>query len=422
MKIKTKKADAAEIMALPGIKHGKPKKQSAALRALVNVISKKELKDTECEFDGKGFDLVKDTPCLVIMNHSCFLDLQIAFRMMAHKPFNIVCTSDGFVGKSGLMYSLGCIPTEKFVSDLSLIRNIRYALEKLYSSVLLYPEASYSFDGTATPLPETVGALIKMLKVPVVSVMTEGAFLHDPLYNGLQLRKTKVKAVSDLLFSSEQIKKLTPDEINAKLKELFSFDNFKNQKESGVLIAEPFRADGLHRVLYKCPHCKSETGMKGEGEKLVCADCGAEWTLEENGELSSQDPVFTHIPDWYKWEREQVREEIISGEYKLDIPVDIRIMTDMKYIYEVGEGRLTHGDNGFSLRGCGGAINYDQSPLASYSVYSDYFWYEIGDMICIGTKDKLFYCFPQDKSVPVAKIRLAAEELYKKKRKEIKNK
>ena len=182
----------------------------------------------------------------------------------------------------------------------------------------------------------------------------------------------------------------------------------------------PLRGDGLHRVLYKCPHCKSETGMKGEGEKLTCAACGAEWTMQASGELSSSDPVFTHIPDWYKWEREQVREEIEKGEYKLDIPVDIRIMTDMKYIYEVGEGRLTHDCNGFALNGCGGKIDYKQSPLASYSVYSDYFWYELGDMVCIGNKNKLFYCFPQDKTVPVAKIRLAAEELYKEKRKEIK--
>ena len=420
MKIKTKKADAAIVMAMPGIKHEKPKKQSAALRALVNFISKKELKNTDCSLDCKGFEQIGKSPCLVIMNHSCFLDLQIAFKMMAHRPFNIVCTSDGFVGKKGLMYSLGCIPTEKFVSDLSLIRDMRYALEKLHSSVLLYPEASYSFDGTATPLPDTVGALIKMLKVPVVSVITEGAFLHDPLYNGLQLRKTKVKATSDLLFSPEQAVKMTVEEINAKLKELFSFDNFKSQKESGVLITEPFRADGLHRVLYKCPHCGCETQMKGEGIKLVCGKCKSEWTLEENGELSSPDPVFTHIPDWYKWERDQVREEMGKGEYSLDIPVDIRIMTDMKYIYEVGEGRLRHNENGFELTGCNGAIDYKQSPLASYSVYSDYFWYELGDMVCIGGKDKLFYCFPQDKTVPVAKIRLAAEEIYKEKRKEIK--
>jgi hypothetical protein len=33
-------------------------------------------------------------------------------------------------------------------------------------------------------------------------------------------------------------------------------------------------------------------------------------------------------------------------------------------------------------------------------------------VICIGTGDCLYYCFPKD-ATPVAKTRLAAEELYK---------
>ena len=33
-------------------------------------------------------------------------------------------------------------------------------------------------------------------------------------------------------------------------------------------------------------------------------------------------------------------------------------------------------------------------------------------MICIGEGDTLYYCFPKDTAVPVAKARLAAEELY----------
>ena len=36
----------------------------------------------------------------------------------------------------------------------------------------------------------------------------------------------------------------------------------------------------------------------------------------------------------------------------------------------------------------------------------------MGDIICIGNQDVLYYCFPQGGDV-VAKTRLAAEELYK---------
>ena len=46
-------------------------------------------------------------------------------------------------------------------------------------------------------------------------------------------------------------------------------------------------------------------------------------------------------------------------------------------------------------------------------MYSDYFWYEIGDMICIGDNKILYYCFPKVENVDVAKARLATEEMYK---------
>ena len=73
------------------------------------------------------------------------------------------------------------------------------------------------------------------------------------------------------------------------------------------------------------------------------------------------------------------------------------------------------------MTGCDGKLNYTQSPLHSYGLYADYYWYELGDMICIGDKARQYYCFPKE-NVPVAKARLAAEELYKRKKKEKKAK
>ena len=125
------------------------------------------------------------------------------------------------------------------------------------------------------------------------------------------------------------------------------------------------------------------------------------------------DTEYSHIPDWYKWERECVKQEILDGTYKLDVDVDIHVMLDTECLYSVGMGRLTHDRNGFHLVGCGGELDYTQKPLSSYSLYSDYYWYKLGDMICIGDKDILYYCFPKNCGDVVAKTRLATEELYK---------
>ena len=86
---------------------------------------------------------------------------------------------------------------------------------------------------------------------------------------------------------------------------------------------------------------------------------------------------------------------------------------DIKHIYEVGKGILKHGKEGFHLVGCDGELDYSQKPQATYSVCSDFNWYEIGDVICIGNSKALYYCFPEIKGDYVAKVRIAAEEMYK---------
>lgn len=396
--------------------HKKPIKPLFVMQTLIRVLSFFTLLPLGFKYTKKNMDKVsKKQPCLYLMNHSAFVDLQIASTILWPKRYSIIMTSDGFVGKNLLMKAIGCIPTQKFVSDSVLVRDIFHSIRKNKISVLLYPEASYSFDGRATTLPESLGKLVKKLGVPVVMITTKGAFSHQPLYNNLQRRKVKISAEMECILTPDQIENLSHNEINEIIGEKFSFDNFKWQQENKIKISEKFRADYLHRVLYKCPHCEAEGETVGEGTTLTCNACGKVWELSEYGFMKAQngETEFSHIPDWYDYERQAVRQELLDGNYKLDCDVDIYLLTDMKAIYNVGSGHLVHDNNGFKLTGCDGKINYTQAPELSYSLYSDYYWYEIGDMVCIGNGKVLYYCFPKDKSVSVAKVRLAAEELYK---------
>ena len=421
MKIKTKRLSYEKVMALPHNKHRNPMKPLFLLQFVVRVLAVFDLFPTKFTYKTHGMEKIgKNEPCLILMNHSSFIDLKIVSRIFFPKRYGIVCTSDGFVGKNWLMRLLGCIPTQKFVSDISLIRDMEYLLKKKKVSVLMFPEASYSFDGTATPLPRKMGVLLKKLNVPVVTVITQGAFARDPLYNCLQKRKVTVRADVTCLATREELKELTVAELDARLDAAFSFDNFRYQQENEIRVDEPFRADGLNRILYKCPHCDAEGQTVGEGITLTCKNCGKVYTLDEYGYLQAEGAAFTHIPDWYAWERQQVRKELEDGTYRLEKDVDIGVLVNTRALYMVGEGKLIHDENGFRLTGCDGKLQYEQGPLACYSLYADYYWYEIGDVICIGNHDALYYCFPKDDGDVVAKTRLAAEELYKlKKRRKV---
>lgn len=419
MKVKMKTRTYEEVLAAKPYVHQKPVKQWIALRWLVKWLSTVDLLRVGFEVNKIGMEkLGKDEPCLILMNHSCFSDMEIAGKVFGDRPYAIVCTKDALIGKSWLMRILGCISTTKYITDMVLVQDMVHVVKKLKSSIIMYPEACYSFDGTGMILPDSLSKCVKLLKVPVVMIQTHGAFLRNPLYNELQLRKMKVTADVKYVLSPEDIQKMSAAEIKKVLEEQFTFDSFRWQQENKIAIKEKFRADGLNRVLYKCPHCHTEGKMSGKGIHLTCQHCGAQYELTEYGFLESVngESKFTHVPDWFKWQRECVKQEIENGSYKLDVPVDIYMMVNAECVYKVGDGNLKHTEEGFYLTGCDGKLEYSQKPDATYTINSDFYWYEIGDVICIGDAARQYYCIPKQEGDIVAKTKLAAEEMYKLKR------
>ena len=420
MKNTFKTMDFDTVMARPRPKHKNPVNPNMFWRTLIRLLTLYSLAGTGFTYTKTRMEeITKGEPCLILMNHSCFLDMPIAYRILYPRALNIVCSTDAFVGMGGfmswLMYTIGCIPTQKFVTDISLIKDMTYSLKELKTSVLMYPEASYSFDGRATPLPRKMGVLLKKLDVPVVMIETFGAFNRNPLYNQLQVRKgVKVSANIRCLFTREEVRQKSVQELSDGLDEAFSFDQWRWQQEQGLEIHDSFRADGLSRILYKCPHCGTEGKMTGKGIHLSCGHCGKIYELTPAGTLQATDgnSAFTHVPAWNDWQRQQVRQDILDGTYKLDIDVDIAMMVDHKALYHVGSGHLVHDLSGFHLTGCDGRLDYHQKPQNCYGLYADYYWYEIGDMIGIGTNDVRYHCFPKSGDV-VAKTRIATEEMYK---------
>ena len=420
MKTTVKKMDFDKVMALPRPQRKNPRKVNWFWRLLIRFLTIFGLMGTKFQYETEGFEKIgKDEPCLILMNHTCFQDMEVAYRILFPRPFNIVCSNDGFLGFFNLMEwvmrSIGCIPTQKFVSDVSLVRDMEYCFKTLKTSVLMYPEACYSFDGTATTLPRKMGILLKKFDVPVIMIESFGAFNRNPLYNELKIRKNvPISAKARVLFTREEVREKSVRELTEGVENAFGFDYFRWQKEQGIETNQPFRADGLHRILYKCICCGAEGQMEGRGTGITCGCCGCRRELTPLGELKAAEGEtrISHIPDYYKWEREQVRQEILAGTYLLDTDVDIVIQVDYKAMYKVGEGRLIHNNAGFTLTGCDGRLHYTQLPQANHSLYADYYWYEIADVICIGDTEVHYFCFPKNGS-PVAKIRLAAEEMYK---------
>jgi len=285
--------------------------------------------------------------------------------------------------------------------------------------VALFPEARYSLCGTTAILPKSLGKMVRMMNVPVVTLIMHGHHINSPYWNTGNRKVKPVESEMKLLFTQEETQSLSIDELNDRIVETYQYDEYAWQKERGIRVTAKNRAEGLHKVLYQCAACKAEFKMSSSGATLFCSACGKKWDMSELGELSAQtgETEFSHIPDWYEWERENVAKEVQDGTYSLTSKVRVESLpNDKKFIVFQERGELVHNMDGFKLTGSYKDEPYDIGWVVPslYSCHIEYDYMGRGDCIDLNTNDDTLYLFPEEKNYSVTKISLATEELYKK--------
>ena len=227
-----------------------------------------------------GMEGVKG-PYVLLCNHNSFFDFQAVTKAIFPQNANYIVAIDAFVGFPGLkwlMQRVGCIGKRKFTNDVNLIRQSKKVIEK--GNVLcIYPEARYSLVGTTAVLPESLGKMCRMMGVPVVTFMCHGNHINAPCWNQKDRGVKGLEAELKMLITAEELRQLSVDQINDRIVEAFQYDDYAWQKEKGVHCRFKGRAEGLHRVLYQCPHCGTEFEMSSERDTLRCNHCGKEWKM-----------------------------------------------------------------------------------------------------------------------------------------------
>ncbi len=389
------------------------------LRPLTYILSAPDVSKHKCIIKKNNIEGLKP-PFVMLCNHNAFMDFKVATKTIYPWRANYVVAIDGFIGREKLLRDVGCICKRKFTNDTILVKQLMRTI-KNGDVAIIYPEARYSLCGTTAVLPESLGKLCKLLKVPVVTMICHGHHVNSPFWNLHDRGVKPTEAEFTKIFDPEDLKKLSVDEINSKIVEMFQYDDFAWLKERGIRITYKGRAEGLHKVLYQCPACRAEYKMSSSGTILKCNACGKEWNMTELGELEalSGETEFSHIPDWYEWERENVKKEIAEGTYSSgELPVRVDSLPNAKKFIPLGTGTMIHDMNGFTVKG----TDMDGDPFEMIktvpSLYSCHIEYEylgkFGDCVDLNTLKDTWYIYPDpDKcEFAVTKMALATEELY----------
>ena len=357
-------------------------------------------------------------PFLLLCTHMAFIDFKVTTAALFPHRANYVVAIDGFIGREWLLRNAGGICKRKFTNDLTVVRQIKEVLHTNGDILALYPEARYSLCGTTAVLPDSLGKIAKLMGMDVVMLNMHGHYLNSPAWN---LKKRGVPIASDLslVASANETKSLSPEELNTRIRAAFEYDEYRWQKENKIAITFKKRAEGLHKVLYQCAHCQTEYEMYSFGSTIACKACRKEWEMGIYDELSASKKAadeeqliteFSHIPDWYEWERSNVRREVEQGTYSLDLPVMIEALPNARGYIPIGMGRLVHDMNGFTMSTEGLFLHKDIPSM--YSCHIEYEYKNKGDCIDLSTLDDTYYLYPKEKPFSVTKVALATEELY----------
>ena len=340
-------------------------------------------------------------PYIVLSNHASFIDFQVNVKATFPNRSHWVISIEEFIGREWLFRAIGGIPKRKFTQGSVMVKHILTALRKNKKIVTIYPEARFSLAGINEDIGKALGKLVKMADVPVVVLNQNGNFLRSPQWNKRPYRKVPLEATFTCVANLEEVRTLSADEIQERIEKAFVYDDYKWQLDNKIEIKSKKRAHNLHKILYQCPVCKKEFVMNSKDTKIWCEHCNKEWEMDYYGQLHclNGEETFTHVPDWYRWERENVKQEVLSGKYYFEDEARIDELVSSKIGFEtVGLVKMVHDYNGITLS-CdtpGHEFHLNKPIESMASVHIEYNFKkrgikEPGDAIDIATLDNTWF-------------------------------
>ncbi len=397
----------------------KPKKHSRFWHAVENVGGAFLLMPVGAKITKVNCEGLKP-PYIILGNHASMVDFSMMLKGTRPYPISWVCSIEEFIGREYFFRQMGMIYKRKFTNDITVVRHIFHVLKNNKGIVGIYPEARFSLAGINERLDDALGKLVKKAGVPVVTFMQDGNFLRSPQWNKHPYRKVKVSAVMTQIVNKEETETLSAEEIQKRIEEKFVYDEYRRQADEKIQIKSKERATNIHKILYQCKHCKKEFSTYSKGTKIWCQECGSVWDMDyygklicENGEHKGEE---TFVSDWYRWERQNVREEVRSGNYKFEDTARVEILQSTKNGFmPIGTVKLTHDENGFTMDGDldnGEHFTFNRPCETMISCHIEYDYKGRGDAIDLCTLKDTYFVFPLTAVNCLTKIHFATEELY----------
>ena len=295
-------------------------------------------------------------PAIVLCNHGAFSDFVYSGMLLRKSGPNFITARLYFCHRwlARLLRTLGCFPKSMFALDIESVKNCRRVINR--GAVLaMMPEARLSTAGQFEDIQPSTYSFIKQMGVDVYFIKISGDYLASPKWGDGMRRGAYVEAELSPLFTKEELALLTPEAIGEGIENALYYDELKwLESQPKVRYKSKTIAEGLENILAICPRCNSRHTLKTSGNRLFCEKCDLSLTMSDRYQLSGENLPFASFTDWYNWQCEVIRDEVLSSpEFTLADKVTLKHPSiDGKTLLRVvGEGECVLSYEGLVYRG-----------------------------------------------------------------------
>ena len=322
-----------------------------------------------------------DDSYLVLANHHAWFDFLGIHYINKNRRYAMVMNNYYFnlpiIGK--WFKRAGCIPKKLFTPDINCVIDIFKAKEAGFP-IAMFPEARLSTDGGRSLMNPGIVPLIKKLNVPVVLVQLRRGYFIKPKW-----RKKRFTGRYDVkvarVVQPEELAQMSDKEILDVVESNLYFNEFDNTK--GVNIIRPHKAEGLEKILYRCPHCGGMFTNISKGNKMTCTACGKEYEIKPNYQFKKvEQGDYNNLYDYYQAIRAIETKELDNVYFLID--VNVKIFTDGKTKPRLDKGTFRFTNKKVSYKSIVNDTYFeyriDQLEGIAYSVNEEFEMYYKGEL------------------------------------------
>ena len=172
-------------------------------------------------------------------------------------------------------------------------------------NICMFAEGDRSWDGVTAAISPATGKVIKSARCGLVTYRIEGGYFVSPRWSSSgKTRRGRLYGAPVNVYTPEQIKAMSVDEINAVIARDLYEDAYARQMEAPCRYKGKQLAESMENLLFICPQCGAMDSVYSQDDKVKCRQCTMEMRYTEYGMLEGVD--FKTVRELSLWQQGEV--------------------------------------------------------------------------------------------------------------------